>query len=88
MRKITCQEVLDQLWEFLDEDARTELRTEIDGHITGCRHCRVEVDSIRKTVMLFRTGDEKCAPIQLSERLRAALDTAYREHGPKDCPED
>ncbi|MFN8586386.1 MAG: zf-HC2 domain-containing protein [Candidatus Eisenbacteria bacterium] len=84
MRKLTCQEVLDQLWEYLDEDARAELCAEIEGHLTGCCHCRVEVDSIRKTVLLFRAGDETCTPIQLSERLRTALDVAYREHGADD----
>lgn len=88
MRKITCQEVIDQLWEFLDDDARAELRTEIDGHLTDCSHCRVEVDSLRKTVLMFRADDVAKTPIHLSERLRASLDTAYREHGPKDCPED
>ncbi len=81
MRKITCQEVLDQLWEYLDDEARAELCSEIEGHLTACSHCRVEVDSLRKTVLLYRNGDEAKAPIQLSERLRAALETAYREHG-------
>lgn len=84
MRKITCQEVLDQLWEYLDDEARAELCSEIEGHLTACSHCRVEVDSLRKTVLLYRSGDEAKTPIQLSERLRAALETAYREHGTDD----
>ena len=84
MRKLTCQEVLDQLWEFLDDDARAELCKEIDLHLKGCDHCRVEVDSIRKTVLLYRSVGDKCVPIELSERLRASLDAAYREHGPGD----
>ena len=79
MTKLTCQEVLDQLWEYLDEDARTELTSKINDHLGGCNHCKVEVDSLRHTISLYQCDDGVKAPIQLSERVRAALDQVYRE---------
>jgi anti-sigma factor (TIGR02949 family) len=80
--KLTCQEVLDQLWEYLDDDARVELTTKINEHIGGCMHCKVEVDSLRRTISLYRCEDRVGTPIQLSERLQAALQMAYREVEP------
>jgi anti-sigma factor (TIGR02949 family) len=77
--KLSCQEVLDQLWEYLDEDARAEFTAHIDEHLGGCRHCKMEVDSLRQTISLYRCEEQVGTPIQLSVRLREALQNAYRE---------
>ena len=79
MSKLTCQEVLDQLWEYLDEDARKDLTEKIDQHIGGCSHCKVEVDSLRHTISLYKCDDQVGIPIQLSDKVRAALEKAYEE---------
>jgi anti-sigma factor (TIGR02949 family) len=77
--KLSCQEVLDQLWEYLDDEARAELSTRINEHLGGCHDCSVEVDSLRKTISLYRCEEAVAVPVQLSERLLAALGKAYRE---------
>jgi len=79
VKKLSCQEVLDQLWEYLDEDAREELCAEINAHLNGCGQCSFEVQSIRRTILIYRTDDAGPFPVQLSDRLRDALDRAYRE---------
>ena len=79
MSKLSCQEVLDQLWDYLDDEARTELSSRINEHLGGCRDCSVEVDSLRKTISLYRCEDSVPVPVQLNERLREALNRAYRE---------
>jgi len=84
VKKINCQEVLDQLSDFLEEDVASELRSQIEAHLHGCRHCHLEVDTLRRTVELFRADETVGTPILLSERLKSALGTAYRERG---CPD-
>ena len=79
MSKLSCQEVLEQLSEYLDEDLRAELCAEIESHLKACHHCKAEVDTIRLTIHLYRTDEVVPQPITLSDRLRAALDAAYRE---------
>jgi anti-sigma factor (TIGR02949 family) len=81
--KLTCQEVLDQLWEYLDDDSREDLRSKINDHLGGCRHCKVEVDSLRQTISLYQCEDTIGTPIQLSERVKAALQQAYGENARK-----
>jgi predicted anti-sigma-YlaC factor YlaD len=51
---VDCSEVLEQLADYLDEDARAELCRAIESHLSRCRDCRVEVDSVRKTIVLYQ----------------------------------
>ncbi len=81
MKKLSCQEVLDQLSDFLEEDVAAELRTEIEAHLNGCHHCHVEVDTLRTTIQLYQSDDGVGTPLHLSDRLRTALEAAYRERG-------
>jgi RNA binding exosome subunit len=81
VKKLNCQEVLDQLSDYLEEDVAAELRTQIEAHLNGCRHCHLEVDSLRTTVQLYRLDDPVGVPIALSERLKLALQAVYRESG-------
>lgn len=77
--KLSCQEVLDQLWEYLDVDARAELCAEIETHLTACSNCQVEVDTIKHTIQMYCAEEQVRTPVQLSDRLRAALTKAYGE---------
>ena len=78
MKRLTCQEVLDQLSDYLDEDARAELVQEVDGHLHECRHCQVEVDTLRRTILIYRCDERVELPASLTEKLQNALDQAYR----------
>jgi len=61
VRKLSCQEVVDQLADYLDEAAHAELVSAVDLHLGACRHCQVEVDT----------------PASLAAKLEAALHQAY-----------
>jgi hypothetical protein len=88
VKKMNCQEVLDQLSDFLEEDVALELRSQIESHLNGCRHCHLEVDTLRRTVQLFRSDEAIGTPIALSDRLKSALAAAYRERGCADAGQD
>jgi predicted anti-sigma-YlaC factor YlaD len=79
MKRLTCQEVLDQLSDYLDDDARAELVGDVDHHLGICVHCRVEVDTLRRTIMIYRHEERVEIPTRLSMRLSEALERAYRD---------
>jgi predicted anti-sigma-YlaC factor YlaD len=81
VRKLSCQEVLDHLSEYLDEDAQAELVSQVDLHIGHCHNCRVEVDTVRQTIFIFREDKRVFLPQHLSDRLQAALEEVYRKGG-------
>ena len=58
-RFVDCNEVLDQLAEYLDDDARAELCRAIEEHLSQCHGCKIEVDSVRKTIVLYQ-ADREC----------------------------
>ena len=81
MRELSCQEVMDQLAEYLDDEARTELVAQVEMHMGSCQHCRVEVDTLRRTIMIFRCEERVVLPVRLEGKLRVALEQAYRDRG-------
>ena len=74
-----CIEVLGQLAEYLDEDAREELCRDIKAHLSRCRDCKLEVDTITKTIKLYQadSGQAFEVPIRVSRRLELALANEY-----------
>ena len=74
---MNCNEVLDKLADYLDEEAREELCRQIEEHLRHCHDCQVEVDTVRKTIMLYQSDRSVEMPMQASTRLRTALAREY-----------
>lgn len=79
-----CNEVLDQLSEFLDDDARAELCKAIEQHLVQCHDCRFYVDSVKKTIVLYQADREVDVPVTVSAQLREVLAREYRAGGSND----
>ena len=57
-----CTEVKDKLADYLDEEALQELCRAIEEHLSHCRDCKVEVDTVRKTIVLYQSDSELKTP--------------------------
>jgi len=75
---VDCTEVLDKLADVLDEEARQELCRAIEEHLSQCRDCQVEVDTVRKTIVLYQSDQRVDVPAAAMSRLHAALAQEYR----------
>jgi anti-sigma factor RsiW len=69
-----CHDLLDGLSDFIDGEASAELCAEIRRHMAGCDKCRVVVDTLRKTVTIYRQLPQPDLPDQARERLIKVLD--------------
>jgi predicted anti-sigma-YlaC factor YlaD len=78
---VDCSEILDQLADYLDEDARAELCRAIEAHLARCQDCRVEVDTVRKTIVLYQNERHIAVPTAAAARLMAALSNEYGSGG-------
>ena len=74
-----CNEVLEQLAEYLDDDAREELCRAINAHLTRCRDCRLEVDTVKKTIVLYQVDREIPLPASVFSGLESAMAKEYRK---------
>ncbi len=52
--KQRCKDLLGALSDYLDGDADERLCAEIERHMADCPDCRVLVDTLRKTIILYR----------------------------------
>lgn len=76
---VDCNEVFEQLADYLDEDARADLCRTIEEHLGRCRDCRLYVDELRKTIVLYQADREVPLSPAIQSKLEAVLARAYRD---------
>lgn len=77
---LECRELLGLLSDYIDGELKAELRAAIEQHMTECGHCRVVVDTLRKTVTLYHQLSQETVtlPQEVQERLfRLAQQTTF-----------
>jgi predicted anti-sigma-YlaC factor YlaD len=75
-----CRDVLEQISDYLDLDPESErdLFVRLDGHLVGCTNCRVYVDTVRKTISLYKSETSVDCPEEVRLRLHAVLSYEYQ----------
>lgn len=68
-----CQEMLGALSDYLDGELEAEWCAEIERHMSQCGNCRLVVDTLQKTVLLYRAHGHEEVPLAAKERLYAVL---------------
>ncbi len=72
---IQCGDLLDELSEYLDGQAREEVCAAIEAHMLDCPDCRIMVDTLRKTIHLYREQESQLGmPDDVRKRLLITLD--------------
>jgi anti-sigma factor RsiW len=71
---VSCEHVLNELSNFIDDDIDPALKKEIENHLKTCRRCSLLHDTLRKVLIIV--GDERAfeIPLGYSERLHAFID--------------
>ncbi len=65
----TCQELKAQLSDYIDGELDPGVCAEIERHMAGCDNCRIVVDTLRKTILLYRDYGAPPMPPGAHERL-------------------
>ena len=76
-----CDEVLAEVWLFLDHECDQTRRELLTKHLDECSHClqRYGLDEHLKTLLAAKCGGEH-APDAFKERLRAKIRKTVLEH--------
>lgn len=69
-----CQHWLGWLSDYVDGEASAALCAEIERHVGECEKCRVVVDTLRRTIVLYQSLPEPDLPEGVRERLYKSLD--------------
>jgi anti-sigma factor (TIGR02949 family) len=69
-----CRHLLESLSDYIDGDLGDELCTELERHLVGCEDCQIVIDTLRKTITLYReTAAPPAVPVDVRERLYKRL---------------
>lgn len=69
-----CRDMLKNLNDYIDGELDEALCTELERHMSECENCRVVVDTLRKTVLLYNHLPAEPMPDALEARLFKCLD--------------
>ena len=69
-----CRDMLGGLSDYLDGEASDELCAEIERHMAGCDKCRIVVDTLGKTIFLYRELPRPEMSEDARRRLYQSLD--------------
>ncbi|MBI5015887.1 MAG: zf-HC2 domain-containing protein [Deltaproteobacteria bacterium] len=84
-QKLSCREILDNLSAYIDAELDPSLCEEIEQHMQGCNPCVAFLNTLKKTVVLYRCTkqQEEAVPeevhIDLHRFLRSRLTPAERK---------
>jgi len=77
MQEITCEDLLQYLSDYIDDDLDQELTDVAKRHLASCHNCRVVLDSTQQTIFLFREQGKRTIPAERRELLFGQLQAAF-----------
>ena len=69
----TCAELKAQLSDYIDGDLDAGVCAELERHLAGCENCRIVVDTLHKTILLYRSYSPPAMPTGAHVRLMHIL---------------
>ena len=74
IKKMSCREILDNLSSYIDAELDPSLCEEIERHMDGCSPCVAFLNTLKKTVVLYRCcGEESEIPQEVHIDLHRFL---------------
>ena len=71
----SCKDMLGDISDYIDGTAEDALCMELEQHLQECPDCRIFVDTLQKTIFLYRQQDEtRTLPEGSRNRLFRALE--------------
>ena len=74
-----CEELLQYLSDYIDQELDDELTAEAQEHLTTCHNCRVVLDTTQQTIFLFREQGKRTIPAGRRQQLFNQLQDAFLE---------
>lgn len=76
----SCEDVLAELGNYLDDEVAAEVRVQLELHIAHCKTCTAIYDSSRKTLKIVTDSSSFELPDRLSEKLVSKVMSKIREN--------
>ncbi len=77
--KMRCDDLLRLLNEYVDGTVDPAICKEFEKHLAGCNPCKVVIDTIRKTVTLYKNDQPYELPVEFRQRLHQMLRERWKQ---------
>jgi anti-sigma factor (TIGR02949 family) len=68
--KHNCHGLINSISDYVDGELAPELCAELERHLSECTNCRIVVDTLRKTIELYKdTTEAEPIPDEVRQRL-------------------
>jgi anti-sigma factor RsiW len=82
-RRLTCQQVVELVTEYLDEVMEPRRRARFEAHLDGCDGCTAYLEQFRTTVSVMAHLDVDGVPTPVMDELLSAFrNWAHDQTGP------
>jgi len=76
---LNCEEVIQELSNFIDGDLDPALKRELENHLKDCADCRLIVNQTKKTIEIFCDSEPVELPSDMQSRLHDMLRRKFKE---------
>jgi hypothetical protein len=77
---VNCKKVILELSSYLDGVLDSNMRSDLELHLSRCTDCRIVVDTCRKTIQIFCNSEPVPLPDDVRKRLHSALLDRFRRN--------
>ena len=81
---ITCTDFIREIGNYLEGDVGSQVRRQLEEHLSHCQTCTVLVDSARKTVQIVTDAGSFELPESAFRSVTAQIMARIRESAPKE----
>lgn len=78
-----CKDVYRYICENLDADMKSARCRAIKQHLNSCTDCEAYLDSLKKTILLYKNESEPTIPTRTKQRLHKIIDITIFESSSK-----
>lgn len=81
-----CEDLLRMLREHVDGEIDPAICDQFEAQLAGCDPCQVVIDTVRRTITLYKNEQVYAMPIEFRERLHQTLRDRWRARQPGSDP--
>ena len=74
-----CSDMIQDISGYVDGEIDESLCEEIEKHLSGCKNCRIMVDTLKQTFVLCRDGKKESLPESIQNKLNLVLKKKWDE---------
>jgi hypothetical protein len=78
-----CKPFVERLCDALGEDLNSPICRELKEHLENCPDCALQIDTVKRTVEIYRSIPGQRVPSEMQKRLLARLNLPAADKSPE-----